>query len=45
MESLKNNHENQSESGLDVQIIIKIYENIHLYGQDLELTNIYVYSN
>jgi hypothetical protein len=42
MESLKINAEVKSESGLDTQSILKIYENIHLCGQDLELLNIFV---
>lgn len=44
MEGLKTSSEAKSESGLDVRIILKIYENVRQYGQDKELLKIYVKS-
>ena len=42
METLKTGIEIKSESGLNIEIIMKIYENISHCGQDVELANIYV---
>ncbi len=42
MEGLKTGADVKSESGLNIEIIMKIYENINLCGQELELMKIYV---
>lgn len=42
MEGLKPNADSKSESGLDVRVILKIYENVRQYGQEKELLKIYV---
>jgi hypothetical protein len=42
MEGLRLTPEIKSESGLDVQAILKIYENIQRCGQDPELLGIFV---
>ena len=42
MEGLKSAGEAKSESGLDVRVILKIYENVRQYGQEKELLKIYV---
>ena len=42
MEGLKPTAEGKSESGLDVRVILKIYENVRQYGQEKELLKIYV---
>lgn len=42
LEGLHLSAEHKSESGLDIQAVLKIYENIRGCGQDGELLNIFV---
>lgn len=42
MEGLKSGGDSRSESGLDIKVILKIYENVRQYGQEKELLKIYV---